>query len=284
VTPAQVAEFGLLTRPTKTSDSRAKHFHGDSVEVDAIDSNVLRSMTEEFIQGFIDHRRLAALRLAESQTERCAALPAMARRCGERQRSPIPACLASGAHQMGEESQLVVFVAARALDRGGAGRVPIQDVRHATGPLFSARQLGRVLMQPESARYWELDRWFLRLRSERSILASFPCEVLRSDHARRLPLAILDSRPRRGAALLAAVLAGIEAPRSNAFVSLFAGVDRKTISRWMKDPVVRDEMLQRLPAWSERRRLPNTWPNRAETTSASMRLKRPAFSSHGIRP
>ncbi len=146
----------------------------------------------------------------------------------------------------------MVFVAARALDGDGAGRVPLHDVRRACCELFSARQLERVLRQPESKRYWEVERRFLRLRSERSILASFPCEVLNSDHARRLPLSVLDSRPRRGAALLSAVLAGIDAPRSNAFVSRFAAVDRKTVSRWMKDPVVRDQILLRVPAWSTR--------------------------------
>ena len=35
VTPDQIHELGLPTRPTKASDSRAKGFDGGSVEVDA---------------------------------------------------------------------------------------------------------------------------------------------------------------------------------------------------------------------------------------------------------
>ena len=80
VTPAQVREFGLLTRPTKTTDSRAKGFRGESVDVDAIDSNQLRGMVEEFIVGFVDQRRLAQLRIAEtSERDILRAMPGMAR-------------------------------------------------------------------------------------------------------------------------------------------------------------------------------------------------------------
>ena len=80
VTPEQVREFGLLTRPTKASDSRAKGFRGESVEVDAIDSNQLREMVEEFISAFVDRRRLAQLRIAEaSERDILRAMPGMAR-------------------------------------------------------------------------------------------------------------------------------------------------------------------------------------------------------------
>lgn len=162
----------------------------------------------------------------------------------------IPACLASGAHQMGEESSLVLFVAARALDRQGSGRVRLDDIRRACRDLFSSRQLARVLSDPASIRYWELEARFLRLRSQAAIVKSFPCEILLSEHARKFPLAILNSRPGRGAALLSAILAGIDRPRSNAFVSRFGGVDRKTVSRWMDDAVIKEHILQRVPAWT----------------------------------
>ena len=36
VTRRQIEEMGLPTRPTKASDTRARRFHGESVEVDAI--------------------------------------------------------------------------------------------------------------------------------------------------------------------------------------------------------------------------------------------------------
>jgi hypothetical protein len=96
-------------------------------------------------------------------------------------------------------------------------------------------------------RYWDVEPRFLRLHSSEAVVCSFPCEVLASNRAVRLEAALLNSRQRRGAALLAAVLAGTEAPRSNAFISRFAGVDRQTVSRWMEDPVVRGEILRRVP-------------------------------------
>ena len=80
VTQDQIREYALLTRPTKGTDSRAKRFRGESVEVDAIDSNTLRAMVEAFITGFIDERRLDQLRIAEqSEREILRALPAVAR-------------------------------------------------------------------------------------------------------------------------------------------------------------------------------------------------------------
>lgn len=162
----------------------------------------------------------------------------------------IPAALASGAHQAGEESALIVFLCARALDARGSGRVLISGVKEECEALFCGRQLRRILESREGGRYWTRDRSFLRLHSEARILVSYPGEVLSSAGAVRFPLALLDSRTRRGAALLAAVLAGIDKPRSNQFIGRFAGVDRKTISRWMKDPVIAGSILQRTPAWA----------------------------------
>jgi hypothetical protein len=52
VTPQQIEEMNLPTRPTKTSDKRAKKFGSDeSVELDAIEPNVLRQMVDETLQG-----------------------------------------------------------------------------------------------------------------------------------------------------------------------------------------------------------------------------------------
>lgn len=54
VTPEQIEEFSLPTRPTKKSDTRAKDFTGESVEVDAINANTLRQLVDEAIGQHID--------------------------------------------------------------------------------------------------------------------------------------------------------------------------------------------------------------------------------------
>jgi hypothetical protein len=65
VTPEQIVEYDLPTRPTKSSDSRSRKFEGDSVEVDAMPSRVLRMLVEDAIEGWIDPEKLALVRLAE---------------------------------------------------------------------------------------------------------------------------------------------------------------------------------------------------------------------------
>ena len=54
VTAEQVGSMRLPTRPTKTSDSRAKGWLGGSVELDAIPPNTLRAMVREVIERHID--------------------------------------------------------------------------------------------------------------------------------------------------------------------------------------------------------------------------------------
>jgi hypothetical protein len=54
VTPAQIKEYNLPTRPTKKTDSRAKNFEGESVEVDALPPHVIRQMVEASITQHID--------------------------------------------------------------------------------------------------------------------------------------------------------------------------------------------------------------------------------------
>lgn len=168
----------------------------------------------------------------------------------EQLRVTIPAALASGAHQLGEESQLIVFVTARALDPRGSGRVEIPALSAALQSVFSARQVRRIFNSLEGKRYWEGEARFLRLQSTMNILQSFDCEILPSLAAARFPLAVLNTRSRRGAALLAAILTGIDVPRSNHFVNRFARVDRKTVGRWMRDPIISSEILLRAPAWA----------------------------------
>jgi hypothetical protein len=59
VTESQIAEHNLPTRPTKTTDSRAKHFVGESVEVDAIPTRILRRHRRDGDQ-VMDQSRTAA--------------------------------------------------------------------------------------------------------------------------------------------------------------------------------------------------------------------------------
>ncbi len=66
VTREQVEEMGLPTRPTKTKDTRAKFFIGESVEVDAIPPVTLRSMVSELIEAHIDSTALKRIREIEA--------------------------------------------------------------------------------------------------------------------------------------------------------------------------------------------------------------------------
>lgn len=67
VTPAQIAMWQLPSRPTKTSDSRAKSWGGGdlSVELDAIPPNELRSLVRACIERHMPPREFARLRQIE---------------------------------------------------------------------------------------------------------------------------------------------------------------------------------------------------------------------------
>jgi hypothetical protein len=65
VTPAQIERWDLPTRPTKQTDSRAKKFSGDSVEVDAIEPSLLRQIAENCITYHIDSDVLERNRITE---------------------------------------------------------------------------------------------------------------------------------------------------------------------------------------------------------------------------
>lgn len=66
VTESQIERYGLQTRPTKKSDSRAKNFKGESVEVDAIEPDDLRWICRTCIEKHIDHDRLEKLKAIEA--------------------------------------------------------------------------------------------------------------------------------------------------------------------------------------------------------------------------
>jgi hypothetical protein len=69
VTEAQITEWKLPTRPTKSTDPRAKGFVGRSVEVDAISATRLRQLVEDVITEHIDQRQLKITQSVE-QSER----------------------------------------------------------------------------------------------------------------------------------------------------------------------------------------------------------------------
>jgi hypothetical protein len=66
VTPRQIEEWSLPTRPTKRTDSRARSFTGQSVEVDAIPPRQLRQLVRECIEPHVDPRALEVVREAEA--------------------------------------------------------------------------------------------------------------------------------------------------------------------------------------------------------------------------
>jgi hypothetical protein len=65
VTPEQIEEWGLPTRPTKTSDTRSKGFGAISVELDAIEPNRLRQLVQEAIVVHLPAAQFEVLKAAE---------------------------------------------------------------------------------------------------------------------------------------------------------------------------------------------------------------------------
>jgi hypothetical protein len=72
VTPRQISEWNLPTRPTKTSDSRAKRWSGNSVELDAIPPDLLRQLVRDAIERHISPERLAVIEAAEASEREAA--------------------------------------------------------------------------------------------------------------------------------------------------------------------------------------------------------------------
>lgn len=65
VTPKQIAEWNLPTRPTKRGDSRYAGFRGESVEVDAIPPDTLRNLAADAIAQHVDPAAIEGLEEAE---------------------------------------------------------------------------------------------------------------------------------------------------------------------------------------------------------------------------
>lgn len=72
VTAQQVAALNLPTRPTKQTDSRAKKWKGDSVELDAVPPDVLRLLIRAAIERHISRRELAVIEAAEDSERKAA--------------------------------------------------------------------------------------------------------------------------------------------------------------------------------------------------------------------
>jgi hypothetical protein len=66
VTREQVELWNLPSRPTKTTDTRAKKFVGTSVELDAIPAIKLRELVRDCIERHVDKEQLAVLQAAEA--------------------------------------------------------------------------------------------------------------------------------------------------------------------------------------------------------------------------
>lgn len=66
VTPEQITEWDLPSRPTKKTDTRAKGFTGDSVELDAIPAWRLRELVTWAIERHIDQDALESTRTIEA--------------------------------------------------------------------------------------------------------------------------------------------------------------------------------------------------------------------------
>jgi hypothetical protein len=66
VTPAQIVDWRLPSRPTKASDSRAAKFDGDSVELDAIEPGRLRSIVQTAIERHLPREQFDVLKAAEA--------------------------------------------------------------------------------------------------------------------------------------------------------------------------------------------------------------------------
>jgi len=58
VTPEQIEQYQLQTRPTKGTDTRSSGFEGESVEVDALPPSVLRKIVGDAIEQHIEPRAL----------------------------------------------------------------------------------------------------------------------------------------------------------------------------------------------------------------------------------
>lgn len=85
VTPEQIQDWALPTRPTKLSDTRSKNFGAVSVELDAIEPWRLRQLVEDVIEQHLPKREFDVLMQAEeAERKLLGGLVQMAMRNGSR--------------------------------------------------------------------------------------------------------------------------------------------------------------------------------------------------------
>jgi hypothetical protein len=70
VTPEQITDWNLPTRPTKASDTRSKGFGSISVELDAIAPEQLRELVKEVIEQHLPQEQFAILKATEASERR----------------------------------------------------------------------------------------------------------------------------------------------------------------------------------------------------------------------
>jgi hypothetical protein len=70
VTPRQISEWELPSRPTKTTDSRSKGFGAISVELDAIPPDDLRDLVKRAIEDHLPSEQYKILKVAEQSEQR----------------------------------------------------------------------------------------------------------------------------------------------------------------------------------------------------------------------
>jgi hypothetical protein len=72
VTPEQIEEYQLPTRPPKSRQGHGKNWKGQCVEVDAIPPHIVRQLLRDAIEGHVDRRRLEVTRAAEKSEQEVA--------------------------------------------------------------------------------------------------------------------------------------------------------------------------------------------------------------------
>ena len=78
VTPGQITAWDLPTRPTKVTDTRAKSFGAESVELDAIAPDDLRTLVRDAVERHLPEEEFEVLKEAEKSEREL--LSALARR------------------------------------------------------------------------------------------------------------------------------------------------------------------------------------------------------------
>lgn len=67
VTPEQIADYQLPTRPTKKKDTRSRGFGDISVELDALPPDVLRSLVQDAIEEHLPDGHMENSRFVENE-------------------------------------------------------------------------------------------------------------------------------------------------------------------------------------------------------------------------